>query len=303
MELTIIEPKKTLPSVKFNDAEIKDYITNAVKRYTELNVDENNVASAKNELADLRKLRDVFEEKRKEVKRRYLEPYEAFEKRYKEIIQIIADPINLIDVQIKNLEIKEKEQKRKQIESYYNEHFNDISDVLNFEKIFSSQWLNSTYSSTKIVAEIKSKASNFRKDYKAIEYLDSSYKKQILSHYLNHLDLASALDEGERLKAQDEKIAKMKANNAAKEAEKTEQEKKIAAVNKLYVPLPKPETPMQAPETPQTPIAPISQAPTTQLPQQDLIIKFTMEVEASKSKLDLLKEFLVKNDISFRRIK
>lgn len=57
---------------------------------------EDTLIEAKSTVATLRKLSKCLDDKRKDVKRRYMQPYEEFEDKIKELQQIIAEPIELI---------------------------------------------------------------------------------------------------------------------------------------------------------------------------------------------------------------
>jgi hypothetical protein len=305
MELKIISPEGVLPAVEFNADEIKAHISEQVKRFTNLQVTEEGITEAKKELAQLRKFREVFEERRKELKKKYLEPYEAFEAQYKEIISIIDEPIDVINKQIKAFDEQAKVDKKQKIKEYYQKQCQDIVEVLTFEKIFNPQWLNASYSSTKISDEIKKQASKFREEYKAIDNLDSPYKQQIRTKYIDTLDIAAALKEAERLSQQAEQVKKMQeANKARAEQEaklKAEQDAKLKAVNDLYRPYQKPElTPQQAPEpkaeTPQSPIQ------TPQTPPQEKEYTLTIKITTTEAKLKALKDFLAASAIKYERV-
>ena len=103
MELKIYSPKddNDLQAIEWNHEEIKAEVTQKVEMYKTLVYTDDQVTSAKADKAKLNKFVTALEDKRKEIKRKYLEPYETFEKQVKDIVAIVNEPIALIDSQIK----------------------------------------------------------------------------------------------------------------------------------------------------------------------------------------------------------
>lgn len=110
MDFKLLTDLNTLPSViEFNYIQLKAEMTERLKYYNNLVVSENSIKSAKADKAGLNKLIATIESERKEVKRRYLEPYNDFEAKCKELISLVKAPVIAIDTQIKEFENIEKE--------------------------------------------------------------------------------------------------------------------------------------------------------------------------------------------------
>ena len=208
MELEILSPIEQLPAVKFNKEEIKQEISRRVQYYTTIVVSEETMKNSKTDLANLRKFKEGFEEKRKELKKKFLKPYEDFEKEYKEIIELIDKPINLINEQVQKLELEQKEKKKEFIKNFYSEVAQDILPVVPFEKIFKEKWINKTTTLKSIKDEIFDFVLKFKTGYETILNVDLKFKDQVIDKFIQTLDLPLALTENKRLLEQENKLIK-----------------------------------------------------------------------------------------------
>ena len=106
MELKIYNPTEDgfIKSIEWNHEEIKKEIAEKVEYYKNLVYTDNQIKEAKADRAALNKFVKALEDKRKEVKKQCLAPYEDFEANMKEIIAVVNEPIALIDSQIKDHE-------------------------------------------------------------------------------------------------------------------------------------------------------------------------------------------------------
>ena len=58
-----------------------------------------------------------------------MKPYEAFEKRAKELIALYDEPAQILDSQLREFEENRKEQKRQEIQVIYDAAKGDLEDV------------------------------------------------------------------------------------------------------------------------------------------------------------------------------
>ena len=93
-------------------------------------------------------MKKAIDEKRKEVKKQCLVPYEDFEAKCKELQGLIDQPINLISCQITAFEEKRIYKKRERIKEIFQEVFE--GSEISLEKVYNHKWENSTYSIPKI---------------------------------------------------------------------------------------------------------------------------------------------------------
>ena len=195
MELKIYENHEQ-KEIKWNNEELKAEIAEKVKDYKNLVYTDNQIKDAKADRAKLNKLVKALEDKRKEVKKECLLPYEKFEKQIKEVVEIINEPIALIDGQVKEYEEQKKKEKQEQIEKMFEEK--NIFDWLKFEKIFDTKWLNATTSIQKIESEIDEKVAKIDVEIATLQSL-KEFAFEAIETYKNCLDLSRAIAEGQRL--------------------------------------------------------------------------------------------------------
>ena len=120
MEFKIITDLSVLPQViETNSEELKAWLTEKVKSYNALVVTPDTIKAAKDDKAALNKLRTALEERRKEVKKQCMAPYEDFERKYKELLALIDAPIASIDTQIKALDEQEQQEKYNRLKDYF----------------------------------------------------------------------------------------------------------------------------------------------------------------------------------------
>lgn len=105
--------------IEFNFEELKGEITAKAALYKNMVYTDETIKEAKADKATLNKFVMALEDKRKEVKKECLQPYETFEKQIKELVAIVNEPVELIDSQVKTYEEKLKAEKLEQIKAYW----------------------------------------------------------------------------------------------------------------------------------------------------------------------------------------
>lgn len=226
MEFRLINPTEDgfLRRIQWNKEELEAAVRAKIAGYENVVYTEENIKAAKNDRAELNKLIKAIEERRKQVKNIINEPYAVFEAELKEITALINEPVALIDQQVKAFEEKQKEEKKAAIKATYDENIGDLVEVLPFEKIFDSRYLNQTYKLATAQKEIKDKIDTVKTDLETIDSLDSKYKLNAKDVYIKTLDLSKALAENKRLADLEEKLEADKRRKAEEEAERKRQE-------------------------------------------------------------------------------
>lgn len=221
MELKIYENHEQ-KEIKWNNEELKAEIAEKVKDYKNLVYTDNQIKDAKADREKLNKLVKALEDKRKEVKKECLQPYEKFESQIKEVIAIVNEPIALIDGQVKEYDEQKKKEKQEQIEKLFEEK--NIFDWLKLEKIFDTKWLNATNSISKIESEIDEKVAKIDAEISTLQSL-KEFSFEAIETYKNCLDLSLAIAEGQRLaEIQRRKEEAKKEEEARKTEEQAKQE-------------------------------------------------------------------------------
>lgn len=225
MEFRLINPTEDgfLRVIKWNKEELEAAVRQKIADYENVVYTEENMQQAKNDRAELNKLTKAIEDRRKDVKKKINEPYDTFEKELKEVLALIQKPVGMIDKQIKDFEDRQKEEKKASIKTTYDEVIGDLAEVLPFEKVFDSRYLNKTYKLGTAQAEVREKIQKVRTDLETIDSLDSKYKLNAKDVYIKTLDLSMALAENKRLSELEEKL---EAENRRKEEEKRQAEER-----------------------------------------------------------------------------
>ncbi len=227
MELIIKTDLQAFPAViEYNHEELKSELSEQLQKYKNIVVTEDSIKEFKADKANLNRLKTALEDKRKEVKKQCLQPYENFEKNIKELIALIEEPIKVIDSQLKEIESKKKEEKANEIEKIYYDNIGKFEQLVPLDKIFHSKWLNTTYKLNDITLEIKEVYSNIENGLQIIEGLNTEFKQEIKDKFFETLDITKALSENVRLKELREEQKEQQVRKFLLEKEKQQAERK-----------------------------------------------------------------------------
>ena len=195
MELRI-NTWKSPEVIDFNFEELKEEITNKSALYKNMVYTDETIKDAKSDRALLNKFKTALEDKRKEVKKQCLEPYNQFEKQIKELVAIIDEPVKLIGEQITEFEDREKAEKHEKIIELFEKA--GFQSFVTLEQIYDPKWLNKSVSLKSIEEELTNTVYRIGHDVTTINSL-KEYSFEALEHYKKTLDLAGAIAEGQRL--------------------------------------------------------------------------------------------------------
>ncbi len=284
MELVIYSPKddEFLTNINFNYDELKQELAVRLEKYCNLVYSEDSIKEAKADRATLNKFKNAIEERRKEIKKQCMAPYEEFEKKIKDIVAMIDEPILAIDGQIKEYDRIKKEEKQDAIKQFYTDKVADLKDLVPFDKVFNPRWLNVTYKETDIQKEITDLFIKVEDDMKVITELQSEYELQIKDVYLREFDLTAALQEKKRLEEQSAKMAEYKRVQQEKERQAQETKEEVPPAAKTTAPNP----------------------PQMVKPSKEKAAYITIDfrVVATAEQLNELKQFLNDNGIKYGKV-
>lgn len=211
MELKIKE--YTLPEqILFNFEELKTELSERVKMYETLVYTDDKIKEAKADKANLNKLKKALNDERIRREKEYMAPFKAFKAQVDEIISIIDKPITIIDKQVKEYEEAKKSAKKKEILAYMATI--DLPYGIDIARIFDLRWLNATASMTSVKAAIDERAAIIQNDLKHLETL-GEYSDIAITDYFNNMDLRHALDAVKKESDRREMMAKVKAEREA----------------------------------------------------------------------------------------
>lgn len=221
MELKI-EQVAIPEKIAFNYEELKQRLSEKAKMYETLVYTDDQIKKAKEDRADLNRLKKALNDERIRREKEYMQPFNAFKAQINEIIGIIDKPVVLIDKQIKEYEEQQRQEKKKKIEEYFNTCCTE--EWIDFEKIFDSKWLNSSVSMNAIRAEIYDKISEIGKDLDTLSNLPE-FAFEATEVYKTTLDLNKSIAEGHRLSEMQKRKAEQERIKAEQERLRQEQER------------------------------------------------------------------------------
>lgn len=220
---------------------------------------------AKAEIASLRRLKKDIEDGRKTVKKKWMEPYDAFDKRMKILSTKVDEPINAINEQVQAFEEKRRQEKREEIHRMYEDCVSEYEESREFivlDKLYDPKWENASVSMKSIKKDMAEKMSAIQTEVSSIKAMRSDKELDALALYKRTLNLNDAiqmimtyeqnkadalrreeerrqLEEERRIQAEIERarVAEREAIRREEQIRKEEQEKaekvKVAAIESL----------------------------------------------------------------------
>lgn len=200
----VISPLQKMEAIKFNYEELKGGLTASLEKYQNLVYTPENIKEAKDDRATLNALKKSLNDEKIKIKKEFMVPYDDFEAKIKELIELVDKPASEIDKQVKVFEEQEKAKKRETIKTIYFENIGAYVELISLEKLYDPRWENKTYKETDITKEIQDVVKKADSDLKVIMDLKSEFEFQIKDTYFKTLDLGQALIENQRLEKQKE---------------------------------------------------------------------------------------------------
>lgn len=211
--------------IHFNYEEIKASLEAQMSAYEDAKFTEDSKNIAKAEVAALRKMKQAIDAKRKEVKTQCLAPYQDFEKKAKELMELIDKPIALIDGQVKAFEEKRRAEKKEAVKKIYLEVTQeDIREYMPLEKIYDCKWENASRTMKSIKEEISSIADSTWMAVQTISSMTSEAIPQALEIYKQGMDLARALAHVNSYETQKAEILRKEEERRRQEEERKHRE-------------------------------------------------------------------------------
>lgn len=180
-------------AVSYNFEEVEAYIKDRLKEYDGAIFTEESKGYAKKELAKLRAEKKELNDNLREAKKKYMAPWDAFEPKAKDLINLFDEPITLIDGQIKAFEEGRIAQKKALIEAIYTELVGDLADIIPLERIYNPKWENATTKEKAIREEVLAQATAARIALDTIRGMRSDAESKALDVYKQTLSLPEAI--------------------------------------------------------------------------------------------------------------
>lgn len=292
MELKIYNPQDDgfLRRIEWNFEELKVEITAASEEYATSVYTDDTIRNAKADRAKLKKFVDAMEGKRKELKKKVMEPYEQFEQEEKQLVAIVQRAIDNIDSQVKDYERRQREGKTAKVREFYEANIHDIGEYLPFERVFKPEYANATTSMKSIKEEILAAIQKVDEGLAILNEVDSKFAGDMKAVFLRTYDIGAAMAERNRLESEErrreEYMAEQQRRRQEREArEKAEAQEVMQAGMKAQGP------------TVESPVQQISQQP-----DKGLIYEMRFCVHGTREQLLQLRDFMKAHNISFEKI-
>ena len=311
-----------LKSIGWNKEQIKEAVVSITEQYRGLSYTEEQLQEAKADRAKLNAMKKDISDRRVQVKQALLEPYEKFEAEVEEVVELIDEPIAMIDKQIVAYEERTKKEKRQSLEDFFEKSMVDIPVLITFDKIFNPKWLNKTASLSSCKKEIKKAIEDIVADVSAIRSsLSGKYSVYAEEYYMKReMNLSKALSEANHIqemdkKAEEEEQKRAKIEEEAKiqmemETQKAREHRNSREEGGLIVEHEQFTTHDEKDalnrKIRNSTDMPISQKTEEhiqqQIPTEEKIYKSAFMVRATKAKLMMLRDYMVQNEIEFSKI-
>lgn len=257
--------KQNPGSIDINFDALEEQLDKKLSEYKGAVFTESSKAIAKAEVASLRKLKKDIEDSQKAVKKKWMEPYEQFEKKMKSLSAKVDEPINAINEQVQAFEEKRKQEKRELIRNLYEDtlaDYEDCRDYISLDKLYDSKWENASVSAKSIKKDMMERMSGIQTAVSSIKAMHSDKEEDALVLYKQTLDLNRALQmisvyeqnkaealkrEEERRKQEEERRIQAeieRAKMAEREAIRREEQirKEVREKAEEFIPVPVPDT-------------------------------------------------------------
>lgn len=262
----------TLGELTTNALKIKEEIKNKLEDYKAENYDINSIDKAKEDKAMLNRTAKKLNDERIRLEKEFMKPFDEFKTVVKEITEMIKDSSSKIDEIVKEVENKDKEEKKRAILVIFESEVKELKDVLKFEKIFDERYLNKTFKIEDVEKDLISKLDKIRNDLITISELHSKYEPELKNDYLNNFDLGMIIRKNSELIQREEALKSQ-----------TEETKKVIEEQK--------EEKMQ--EMAETIV---------EVKEEEPVLTFTLKITGKKNQLVALRKFIENNGMSYEKV-
>lgn len=247
-ELQVIA-NQTPGTIKWNFEELKERLTADMKRYESIVYTDDNIKEAKSDIAGLRKLQKEVNDRKIEIKKVCLAPYELFEEQVNELKAIIEKPIAMIDEKVKDYEARRRKAVMQKIRAYFDEGAASLPESVrerSFQKIYQDKWLNATTKVSEWKSGVDAGIESIVRDFETLRSMPNDFVNEGVAKYEETLALNEAIqymnalqrqkqiaeervEQERRQREERERIAREQAERERLERERAELEKAASA--------------------------------------------------------------------------
>ena len=145
----------------------------------------------------LKKLKKTIDDKHKEIKKIYMQPYEIVEAQTKELIAMIDEPLQTIAAFLEQAKAEETEDRHQEIRTYYAKEaapLGDLADAL-FESpaFWNDKWDLKSTKAKVWQDEVKAKIAQAAADLSSLQTAGDTHTAALVARYLECQDMEQVL--------------------------------------------------------------------------------------------------------------
>lgn len=180
--------------ISCNFEQVEKAIQDTLSEYKGAVFTEDSKTYAKKIVASLRAQKKNLQDSLRDEKKKFMQPWDEFEAKAKQLIAMYDVPIDLINGQVQAFEENRIAEKRKLIEKIYSDRITgELTSYLPLEKIYNTKWENATVKEKEIQQEMFELAEKVREGINTISSMESDAVPKALSMYQASLNLAEAV--------------------------------------------------------------------------------------------------------------
>lgn len=189
--------------------EVSHYVKN-------IEVTDENIKESKKLLANLNKVVKQLNDRRIAIKKEILEPYDIFAGQIKSIETVIKDADSVVRGQVRDLEEKERLDKKAHIEEIWNMRIGmyEYAQIFNFDDFIQAKHLNKTASMKSVEEEMVDFLEKAEKDIKLLSTMEDS--KSLIRLYKDEKDVATVVEINKAIREEENKQTEKLENEGAK---------------------------------------------------------------------------------------
>lgn len=177
----------------YNFEDLKIILEAELVRYQNIAYSEDDLKEAMADQKKLKDLRKAIDDKRKEIKKIYMQPYEVVEAQTKELIALIDAPLKAIGTYLDSAKEAEKEQKRQEIRAFYDREatpLGELADALFASPSFwNPKWELKSAKAKMWQDEIREKIAQAAADLSSLQSAGGEHTPALIAKYLECQDM------------------------------------------------------------------------------------------------------------------
>lgn len=218
LELSLKVVEQNIGTLNTNAAQLLERVKERLAFYSIDRYSGENIAEAKKDKAELNNAAQMLNAERIRIEKEFMKPIETFKATVSETVNLIKECSAKIDVIVKEVEQKEKDNKKAIIIEYFESlHFS----LVDFDMLFNPKWLNKTTKLKDIQDEIQGRIEKIQADLSVLDRIGEAEAKQ---YYLSTLNLDAALAKADEIKTNRERLAAREKVQATQKEQTPERE-------------------------------------------------------------------------------